>query len=114
MLFSLKTKTISTFIFAYFIDDPVCVKDTASNPDEQSDNAKDEIHERSGYEVTGGDMVLDAPSVERASSVGGINQWDYHVIPYKVVRCLVNLSTYLRYFCPSLTTQVFTRVSTSM
>ena len=112
MLFSLKTKTISTFIFAYFIDDPVCVKDTASNPDEQSDNAKDEIHERSGYEVTGGDMVLDAPSVERASSVGGINQWDYHVIPYKVV--VVHLSTYLRYFCPSLTTQVFTRVSTSM
>ena len=29
-------------------------------------------------------MVLDPPSVERASSVGGINQWDYHVIPYKV------------------------------
>ena len=35
--------------------------------------------------MTGGDMVLDPPSVERASSVGGINQWDYHVIPYKVV-----------------------------
>ena len=71
-----------------FIDDPVCIntlQDTASNPDEQSDSAKDEIRERSGYEVTGGDMVLDPPSVERASSVGGINQWDYHVIPYKVV-----------------------------
>ena len=27
---------------------------------------------------------MDPPSVERASSVGGINQWDYHVIPYKV------------------------------